>query len=320
MTDGEPNRLGSLDLIRGVAVLGILAINIAGLAGPPAATLSPNIPFPGSEADQWAFAIKFLLFEGKMRALFTVLFGASLVLFIDRADAAGRPGSQLQMRRLIWLALFGLAHFYVLWWGDILFLYAVAGIIALAMRGLSVSKLLLFALSIFAIWHTSEALQGYPDVTVEHRVLAGTATEAENRDYTIYRATLQQDAEQDIRDVSGSFISQMSIRTNEDTFMPILAAISNLGETLPLIMIGMALMRSGFFSGGWSKRQLAWSGLGATTIGLILTWALLRWTWALGFPLLTMEWTYLYAGALPHFITAMGYAAFWYLLPPHCGA
>ena len=80
-------------------MLGILAVNIAGFAGPTQATLSPNIPVPGSTADEAAFAFIFVAFEGKMRALFTLLFGASMLLFVERAEAAGRDGTALQYRR-----------------------------------------------------------------------------------------------------------------------------------------------------------------------------------------------------------------------------
>ncbi|WP_455566022.1 hypothetical protein [Novosphingobium panipatense] len=133
-------RLPTLDLIRGVAVLGILAINIAGFAGPMVGTLRPSVaPFEGTSPellDKVAWSFGFLLFEGKMRALFTLLFGAGLVLFSQRADAAGRDGDSLQLRRLGWLLIFGMAHYLLLWWGDILFLYAACGIVALTMRSI----------------------------------------------------------------------------------------------------------------------------------------------------------------------------------------
>ncbi|RYG31361.1 MAG: DUF418 domain-containing protein [Burkholderiales bacterium] len=297
-------------------MLGILAINIAGFAGPPVAVLSPNLPYPGTEADQWAFAIKFLFFEGKMRALFSLLFGASLVLLIERADAAGKFGELLQLRRLCWLALFGLAHFYLFWWGDILFLYAISGLVALLLRELGNRTLILAALSIFTLWHAAGVVMSYPDVVLEDRVLHGTASEDDNRSYTAFRAILQRQAEQDISDVSGGFVSQMSIRLGEDTFTPLLMLMTTMGETLPLVMIGMALMRTGFFSGEWSRRRLASVGCLGTMTGLALTGAMLAWTWPRGFPPRAMEAAYLYAGALPHLIAATGYAALLVLAAP----
>ena len=63
-------------------MLGILAVNVLSFAGPGSAAYSPDVPGPGSAADHWAFAFTFVFFEGKMRALFSILFGASLLLFI----------------------------------------------------------------------------------------------------------------------------------------------------------------------------------------------------------------------------------------------
>ena len=62
---------------------------MAGFAGPPSASYSPWLPDPASRADEWAFAATLWLFEGKMRALFSMLFGASMLLFVDRAEAQG---------------------------------------------------------------------------------------------------------------------------------------------------------------------------------------------------------------------------------------
>ena len=78
------DRIAALDLVRGIAVLGILTINIAGFAGGSSAVLSPSLLAPASLPDKLAFVIGLVLFEGKMRGLFTLLFGASMLLFVDR--------------------------------------------------------------------------------------------------------------------------------------------------------------------------------------------------------------------------------------------
>ena len=311
------DRIDSLDLIRGVAVLGILAINIAGFAAPGIATLSPHLPLPGTPADEYAFAVKFVLFEGKMRALFSLLFGASLVLLIDRADAAGKPGDLLQMRRLGWLALIGLSHFYLLWWGDILFIYAVAGILALLMSEMRSRTLLLTALAIFAIWHGIGAATSYPDVTREDRVISASASTQEAQEYQHYRKMVKANADAEIRDLGGDFLTQVQSRTRGKTFQPVWTALTSMGETLPLLLLGMALLRSGFFSGTWRNRHL-WLVAGAGIApGLALTLGLLDYAWTRGFAPRTMEVIYLYWAAVPHLLMAVGYAALLVLAAPH---
>ena len=141
MPGSAQGRIATLDLIRGLAVMGILAINIAGFAGPTAAIYAPHVTSPGSAPDDVVFALALLVFEGKMRALFSMLFGASLLLFVEKAEARGQSGASLQLRRLCWLALFGYLHFLLFWWGDILFLYAMASRMRVSRRVSSSAKM-----------------------------------------------------------------------------------------------------------------------------------------------------------------------------------
>ena len=145
----NPQRLVALDFVRGIAILGILLLNIVGFAWPEIVYISPRAPTaPVSSVNDWTWLAMFVLADGKFRGLFSLLFGASMVLFVERAEASGRDGAALQRRRLGWLALFGLAHFFLLWWGDILFLYAMCGFVALALRGWPPRRLAITALTI----------------------------------------------------------------------------------------------------------------------------------------------------------------------------
>ena len=89
------DRIGSLDLIRGVAVLGILLMNIVAFAMPEAAYYNPAAFGTRDHADLWAWAINALLIDGRMRGLFSFLFGASLLLVTDRAEAAGEDAARV---------------------------------------------------------------------------------------------------------------------------------------------------------------------------------------------------------------------------------
>src|SRR5690349_2330725 len=140
LADGTPSgpvaraeRIVALDFIRGIAVLGILFPNIVAHGD---AILSyfwpPNLPGGATAADKAVWLFQLVLIDGKFRGLFTLLFGAGMMLFMERARARGAT-RWLQARRLLWLAAFGLVHFFFIWTGDILFLYAVAGLVALTM-------------------------------------------------------------------------------------------------------------------------------------------------------------------------------------------
>ena len=163
MQDGLPvnaapvapgERLVTLDFVRGVAVLGILVANIVAFSHPLIAYDWP-IALPRAEeaGNRALWLAQFLLIDGKMRGLFTLLFGAGMALFLDRSPATGR-GQFVQLRRQIWLGLIGLAHFFLLFWGDILFLYAIAGLIALPLMGMTAPQLMRIGI----VWYVVAAI------------------------------------------------------------------------------------------------------------------------------------------------------------------
>lgn len=318
--DSPGPRIVALDLIRGVAVLGILAVNIAGFAGPAAATLTPHVPIPGDAWDEAAFAAVFVLFEGKMRALFTILFGAGMLLFIGRAEAQQRDGDVLQFRRLAWLLLFGLAHHYLLWWGDILFVYAVGGIIALFCRELPTRAMLAAALLVFVGWHLGGLIASLPDLRAEEHVRLGTASAAEAEHHMHWAGDFAARALRQLSGMQGGFVSQIAAKLGEGPLHYLDTTLPNLGETVPLILIGMVLMRSGFFAGEWPRRRMTALAVVAGGVGLAITLALLAWTWARGFPPLAMNVTLLYAAAVPHLLMAFAYAALLVLAAPRIAA
>lgn len=312
----SPGRLATLDLIRGVAILGILAVNIAGFAGPAAALLTPHLPLPASMADEMTFAAVLLVFEGKMRTLFAILFGASMALFIDRADAAGRDGHALQMRRLAWLMLFGLLHYFLLWWGDILFLYALCGILALAMRALPVRAMALSALLLFCGWHLSGAIETLPDIAMEERVRIGTASPAEVDEVATFNALVRERAQVDMAETRAGMGEQIALKLRDDPFRPLLLALPNIPEVLSLLLLGMALYRSGFFAGAWPRRSLRALAGGGLLVGGGATLAALGWLWSRHFPLRAMADGLQFGLALPHLAMALGYAALLVMAAP----
>jgi uncharacterized protein len=140
LIDTQPrDRIAALDIVRGIAVMGILAMNILAFADVPAAYFNPLAQTQAVRTgDLIAYAGNFLLFDGKMRGLFSFLFGASLLLMAEKT------GPNL-VRRLFWLLLFGAAHFFLIWWGDILIAYAVVGFLALAFRNAGPRALIITA-------------------------------------------------------------------------------------------------------------------------------------------------------------------------------
>jgi uncharacterized protein len=309
-------RVASLDLIRGVAVLGILAINIAGFAGPSAGTLSPNLPLPTGPWDEAAFALSFVLFEGKMRALFAILFGASMALFIDKAEADGRDGDMLQAARLGWLLLFGVLHYVLLWWGDILFAYAACGFILLLLHRLPARLLGAGAAALFVVLHLAGMLETMPMVTAEELVRLGQASADQAAAVARYHGYLATAARQEIAQYTGSFGHILAIKLRDHPFWLVQGVGDGFGEFLPMMVLGLVLQRRGFFAGNWRPTWMLTLGLGSTLAGLGATLAALAWLWPRHFPPIAMDAALRYSLALPHLCMALGYAALLVLATP----
>ncbi|MEY4159695.1 MAG: hypothetical protein RLZZ136_316 [Pseudomonadota bacterium] len=319
MTATSGSRIAVLDLIRGVAILGILAVNIEGFAGPIAATLSPDWNGPVSGPSHFAFAAVLILFEGKMRALLSLLFGASMLLFIESAEAADRDGDRLQLRRLCWLAVIGYLHSALAWWGDILFTYAFAGFFALLLRHLSPRTMVAAALMAFAIWHGGNALENLPSVRSEIQFIAGTASPSEQATLWQERARDHQDTLAEQRREQGGYLPLVRHKFSEEAALPLIMAVNTFGEVLPLMLLGMALFRSGFFTGGWPAGKLRGIALWGIGAGGVTTIAITAFAWTHGFPPRMMNAILAWWMALPHLAMALGFAAVLVLKAPVLG-
>jgi uncharacterized protein len=123
-TAGE--RVEVVDIIRGVALLGILAANIRGFAGPARIYMEPHLYWPALH-DRIAQAFVDVFIQGKFITIFAVLFGAGFAAQLSRIEGRGARFGGMYARRLAILAAFGLAHGLLVWFGDILLVYALTG-------------------------------------------------------------------------------------------------------------------------------------------------------------------------------------------------
>lgn len=255
--------------------MGILFLNILSFALPEAAYISPRAYGLDGPADRFAYYAVLILFDGKMRGLFSFLFGASLLLVVDRAEASGRDPAGVHYARMFWLFVLGLAHAALLWRGDILAHYALVGSVAFAFRHLSVGRLLTFGIACAAV----DAL------------LMGSIPLS----YLAMQAGTGADAAQGLRDFQNAFgvpapaIIARELALYRGGYAGILADNlaeigKNLGntliigfETLAYMLFGMAALRSGMLDGRWPRRRLwRWAvggmGLGLIGYGMIAVW------------------------------------------------
>ena len=278
-------RLLSLDFIRGIAVMGILWANIVGFGQPMAAYMYPDaFAVPHGEVSNWMWVVQFVLIDGKMRGLFTVLFGAGLMLFMENAWARGAT-RWLQARRLFWLLIFGLIHFYFIWRGDILVLYSIAGFAAMAcLRWTAQSQLVIGLLGYLVGAIMFLGAMFFPYLVVETDM-------GRHPPYAEQRSDLVAQQAQEIAEGvtetaiirSGSYSDFVSHNFTEHGGDPFAMLFIFVFETLPLMLIGMALYRMGLFDGGFDARILRrWGWIGVIA-GSVLTLPIALWALRGGF-------------------------------------
>lgn len=310
-------RIVSLDFVRGIAVLGILFANIVAFGHPMLAYFWPEaLPGGGTRADAWVWLFQFIFVDGKFRGLFTLLFGAGMYLFMERAWARGSSW-RLQAKRLFWLLLFGAAHFYFLFVGDILFLYAVSGFIALPMlRWTAKSQLWIglgwYLLGSFALTGTL-GMQAALESNPEARAMPASGW---TQMIEAWREQVDEAAAESAVLSSGSYGEVLAYRAAEQSDQLAIGAAMSLFETVPLILLGMALYRLGFFSAALDRarmRRWGWAGLlGGALVTLALGW----WGVARDFPPFLTQFLFNGASAFPRLAMMLGIAALLVLWAP----
>ncbi|MCK4855934.1 MAG: DUF418 domain-containing protein, partial [Bacteroidales bacterium] len=128
------DRIQSLDVLRGFAILGILIMNIQSFSMIGAAYINPAAYGDLTGVNKWVWLIGQVLANAKFMTIFSALFGAGILLFWDKARSAGKRAGNLHYRRIFWLLVIGLIHAYFFWYGDILVGYALCGVLVFLFR------------------------------------------------------------------------------------------------------------------------------------------------------------------------------------------
>ncbi|NML06384.1 DUF418 domain-containing protein [Sphingomonas sp. G-3-2-10] len=270
MSDTAPiARLQSLDTVRGVAVMGILLLNIVAFSMPMAAYFNPRA-YGGAEGiDLTVYLANFVLFDGKMRGLFSFLFGASILMVIQRAEAKGESPARVHYMRMIWLLLFGLVHLWLVWFGDILGHYALIGMLAYFLRNVRPARLVIFGVlmvlvqaMIFAFLPVMvHALQSAPADPDAAKKAAQSLAEL-NRGFGIPTAG---EIAKNLAIYRGDYAGIFAERLRENPTGPVTTTLLFGFETLAYMMFGMAALKTGLLRGDWDRaryRKWLWIGFG----------------------------------------------------------
>jgi uncharacterized protein len=269
------DRYVSIDAVRGFAVLGILLMNIVGMGLPSFAYLDPTYAGGATGADFWTWAINNVLTDGKMRALFTMLFGASAVLIAERAEGGALGPVQTHYRRMLWLFVFGMAHAYFLWWGDILVTYALAGLVIFPFRKVAVRAQIAVGVVILAAQLGFNLWEANALTAMHAAALAPGASAAAIRDWQeasqVVAPPLAMKA-QEIAGFGGGFMDALRARAKVAMLLQtVLMPTGEIPEAIGQMFLGMALFRLGFFTLKWSSRAYGLMIAAGYLIGVPLT-------------------------------------------------
>ena len=124
----QRDRVESLDVLRGFALLGILVMNVQSFGLPMPALEQPNVYGDLSGWNYWSWYLSHLLVDRKFMSIFSILFGAGVVLMGEHRDAAYQGSTSLHLRRIAVLLGIGMLHAYLFWYGDVLVTYACCGV------------------------------------------------------------------------------------------------------------------------------------------------------------------------------------------------
>jgi uncharacterized protein len=271
-------RYFAVDVLRGFALLGILAMNIVSFGWPWPAYTNPmrGGGFTGLDRGVWFF--NHLVFEEKMMTIFSMLFGAGLVLMDGRAEARGAKIGRVYYRRVLLLLLIGLVHSYLIWMGDILVLYAQCGLLLYFFRNMRPRTLLIVGVLVLSI--QVPMILGFAMVA-DYMKAASQRAQAQKKagqtpspqDLSLHEAwengmrhkfapTQEEELNswnKELKAYRGGYRGIVKFRTGQLIFIQTFAVIFfTLYMAIGRMLIGMGLMKLGVFSGNRSRRFYAW--------------------------------------------------------------
>jgi len=250
------NRIHSLDLIRGFAVLGILIMNITNFSHVNVAYMNPTIGAGLEGYNQYFHAFNYIFADTRFMSIFSILFGAGVVLFTNNAVSKGKKAGVLHFKRMFWLLLFGIVHAYLIWEGDILVTYAICGCLIFLLRKKTIRALLIISIILFIVPLTFNLMTNY-----------GLTMDELESTFAFFHPSSEQ-INTEIKIMQGSFLEQMPIRLeNAIEFQTFVFLIETFWRTTSLMLLGMILYRKGVLSADksisyYNKMMLIGFGIG----------------------------------------------------------
>ncbi|HEX5789398.1 MAG TPA: DUF418 domain-containing protein [Woeseiaceae bacterium] len=314
------DRLQGLDVLRGVAVLGILVMNVYAFALPFAAYMNPLLAGGRDWYDLGTWFATHVLFDQKFMSIFSLLYGAGIVLLMTRAESRGAAFGPLFFRRQFWLLVIGAAHAYLIWFGDILFFYAVTGMLVflfrhLRPRTLAVAGVAFLLVGLAMSQVTSVFIAGLRAEAAELAAQQSAGTELDETQQATIDTWLEMrptfaptaaDIDAEIEAYRSDYATIVAFRAPDVVAMHFQALpffiIWRVGG---LMLLGMALMKTGLLTGSRDAATYGRLCVWGYAVGLPLTIFSAVSAWRHGFDLVWMFGP----GGVPNYVGSLFVAA-----------
>ncbi len=287
----QSERIVILDSLRGIAILGILLMNIPGFALPDPVIFDPSVLNEWGTVNfkTWYFIDWFM--EGSQRGIFSMLFGAGIILFITRQEKKvdGLWPADYFLRRQLWLLFFGLVNaFVLLWFWDILFHYACVGLLMFTFRRLSPKALIIAAVISLLLMTVRENVDSYRQRQVIYK-----GEQIAKMDTTVTKLTEDQKAdlgamtefkekaspegkkkkmEKSLSSVRGSYGGFYEYQSERSVHGVINYLYYGAWDIFIFMFLGMALYKNGVLIGKASAKVYWGMFIGGLGIGLVLSY------------------------------------------------
>lgn len=333
----KKERILFLDCVRGIALLGILLMNSMAQSQAHFFYEFMNLNQPVRGLNFYAWVMERGFFEGTMRGLFSILFGAGTILLLSRLQKQ-RPGlepADIFYRRMLWLLFFGLVNaFLFLWPGDILYPYALCGLLLFPFRNWSAKKLMwgVLFLLVLGTYRENRQLFDNKEVITNGRIAESMQAKKEN---------LTDDQQGDLKKWQGfkeenssdgmmkramnetkkveqkrhSYISMVKYYRDINMMIESVVFYNGWWDMLMFFFLGIALLKSGFLEGKKSTGLYVAIMVIGIGVGVFLNYLLLKAEYANKFDVvvLTQKWNFSYYQIRRLFQT-MGYLSLLILL------
>ncbi|MEP2025791.1 MAG: DUF418 domain-containing protein [Reichenbachiella sp.] len=274
-------RLSVLDFLRGIAVLGILVINIESFSYP-----SPWSPYQNgffNSIDTHTRFWVFFLAQGKFFGMFTLLFGVGFYMFLERLEQKniGVKALDIYARRLLWLFVIGVVHAYLIWDGDVLYHYAICGFLLFPFRSFSVKQLLLVlvipvSVLLFNSYERTKRVKNqYEAYQVAEAKLEVDRTEDDQKkiDSWLKKTVEKKKSDERLEPIRNHYFDSIAANAeNHKIHQGYLMYNGILFRTLIMMLLGILLYKTGIFKDYHALPYYWWITGGIVVISLVVNY------------------------------------------------